>query len=148
MTALHTSHHNGSTTPPVAKWPKIKSMGKLNGCCAMTKWPYNFGGVSVAFHAFKGQCNWVVGLRHGYYTCITPLWLHNTPCGQMAKNQNNGQPEWMSRNNHMTIQLQRCSYYLIFFQSAIHLSGWSKSWLLYMHHTIMASHSCGQMAKK
>ena len=35
-TTLHTSHCNGSTKPHVAKWPKIKPMGNLNGYPAIT----------------------------------------------------------------------------------------------------------------
>ena len=36
-TTLLASHHNHDpTTPPVAKWPKIKTMGNLNCCRAVT----------------------------------------------------------------------------------------------------------------
>ena len=42
-------------------------------------------------------------------TSITPQSLHNIPFGQMAKNHTDGQIAWLSRSNHMTIQLQRHS---------------------------------------
>ena len=85
-------------------------------------------------------------LLYKHHTTMAP---HNTPCGQMAKNQTDGQLEWLSRNTHTTIQLQRCSYCFICIQRAMQLSGWSKAWLLRKHHTIMALHNtpCGQMAK-
>ena len=35
-TILQASHHNGSTTPPVPKWPRIEPSGNLNGCHAVT----------------------------------------------------------------------------------------------------------------
>ena len=69
------SHYNGSsTTPPtVAKASKIIPMGNLNGCRAVTTWPYNYRGVPNALYAFTWQCkNGVVGLRHDYSTSITP----------------------------------------------------------------------------
>ena len=86
-------------------------------------------------------------LLYNHYTTMAP---HNTPCGQTAKNRTDEQLEWLSHSNHNNIQLQRCYYYFICFQRAIEMSGWSKAWLLYKHHTIMAPHNtppCGEMAK-
>ena len=42
MTTLQASHRNSPTTPPVAKWSKIKAIDTLNGSCfAITTGLYN-----------------------------------------------------------------------------------------------------------
>ena len=134
---------------PVAKWQKINLKGNLHGCRTISTLPHNYRGVTTALYAFKWLYNWVVGLRHDYSTSITPEWLNNNPSGQIANNQTNRQLKLMSRNNHITIQLQRCYYCFICFQRAMQLSGWSKAWLLCKHYTIIAPNNttCGKMAK-
>ena len=138
MTTLQASHRNDPTTPPVANWQKIKPMVNLNGCHTITKWSYNYRGAPIAWCAFYRQCNWVFCQRKDYSASITSQWLYNTPCAQMPKNQNDGQFEWLLHNNHITIQLQRCSWCFICFHRAMQLSGWSKAGLLYKQHTVMA----------
>ena len=56
-TILLASHRNGSTTPPVAKWPKIKPVGTLDGCRAIPTRLYDYIGVPNALYAFKRQYN-------------------------------------------------------------------------------------------
>ena len=43
--------------------------------------------------------------RQDFSASITPEWPHNTLCGKMTENRTNNQPEWLSCNNHVTIQL-------------------------------------------
>jgi hypothetical protein len=136
VVGLRHDYSTSITISPVTKYPKIKPMGNLNGCRAVTTWPYNCRGDPNALYYLTGQCNWVVGIRHDYSTHITSQLLYNTPCGQIPKNQTVGQRKWLPRSNLMTIQLQSCSYCFTYLRRAMQLSDGSKAWLHYTHHTI------------
>ena len=72
------------------------------------------------------------------------------PKPQYPQNDTNWQLEWLLRNNHMTIQTERCCYCFLCFQREIQLSGWSKARLLYKHHTIITPYNtpCDQNHQK
>ena len=123
---------------PCGQMAKNWNDGQLEWLSHSTTWLYNCRGVPSALFAYKGQCNWVVFPRQDCSTSMTPQWLHNTSCRQMAKNWNDRQLEWLSHSNHMTIQLQMFFQCFICFQRAMQMTGWSKAGLLYKHHTPMA----------
>ena len=62
MTTLQASYHNGPTTPPVAKWPKIKCMGNSNGCRAITIYDYTTTEVFIMLYVLSkdNATEWLV----------------------------------------------------------------------------------------